>query len=75
MPALTALFPNSNNNYKPNENIWFQQDGGPPHFAIDVSNYLNEVFSARWIGRRGLIEWLARSPDLTPLGNFFCGFI
>lgn len=26
---------------------------------------LNEIFPGRWIGRRGQIEWRARSPDLT----------
>jgi len=30
---------------------------------------------SRWIGRRGPIEWAARSPDLTPLGFFLCGYV
>ena len=29
-----------------------------------------EVQGGKWIGRRGAIEWSARSPDLTPLDFF-----
>lgn len=54
--------------------IWFQQDGAPPHFARTVREFLDEVFPGRWIGRRGSIEWPARSPDLTPM-DFFTGDI
>ena len=54
------------------DEIYFQQDGAPPHYGINVRQYLNEVFPDRWIGRRGHIEWPPRSPDLTPL-DFFCG--
>lgn len=53
------------------ENVWFQQDD-PPHYAIIVREYLNVTFPDRWIGRRGAIEWPARSPDLSPL-DFFSG--
>lgn len=44
---------------------YFQQDGAPPHFGLEVRDYLNAEFDM-WIGRRGKIEWPARSPDLTP---------
>lgn len=54
---------------------WFQQDGAPPHFGVDVRRYLNEVFTERWIGRRGTIEWPPRSPDLTPLDYFLWGYL
>jgi len=30
-------------------------------YGRDVRAYLNTVFPARWIGRRGTIEWPARS--------------
>lgn len=53
----------------------FQQDGAPPHYHLTVRNFLNERFPGRWIGRRGAIEWPARSPDLTPLDFFFWGFL
>jgi hypothetical protein len=44
--------------------IW-QQDGAPPHYGLNVRACLNDNFD-EWIGRRGTIEWPARSPDLTP---------
>ncbi|KYM81448.1 hypothetical protein ALC53_08096 [Atta colombica] len=37
--------------------------------------FLNEIFSERWIGRRGTIEWPSHSPDLTSLNFFFCSFL
>ena len=40
-----------------------------------MRNKLDEKLPGRWIGRRGPIEWPARSPDLTPLDFFFWGFI
>ncbi|CAF3832996.1 unnamed protein product [Rotaria magnacalcarata] len=36
--------------------IIFQQDGAPPHFAVDVRQYLNHHFPGRWIGRGGPIR-------------------
>lgn len=75
IPALATLFPGEANPDLPNANIWFQQDGAPPHYAADVRAYLNEIFPNRWIGRRGAIEWPPRSPDLTPLDFFLWGYI
>lgn len=57
------------------QNIWFQQDGAPPHYGIDVRAYVNTVFRLRWIGRRGTVEWPARSPDLSPLDYFVWGYL
>lgn len=57
------------------EAIWFQQDGAPAHYGINVRNYLNEIFADRWIGRRGAIEWPPRSPDLTALDYFLWGYL
>ena len=57
---------------KPNfYELFFQQDGAPPHYALRVRDYLNEVFLQRWFGRRGSIEWPPRSPDLTKWISFF----
>ncbi|PNF30075.1 hypothetical protein B7P43_G04239 [Cryptotermes secundus] len=42
------------------------QDGAPPHFANIVRAFLHQGFPQRWIGRRGPVEWPARSPDITP---------
>lgn len=51
------------------------QDGAPVHYASDVRDWLDENFSARWIGRRGAIDWPARSPDLTPTDFFLWGHL
>ena len=56
-------------------NFYFQQDGVPPHYSKGVCEYLDETFSLTWIGRRGSINWPARSPDLTPMDFFFWGVL
>jgi len=38
------------------ENIYFLQDRAPPHYDINVRQYLDKIFPDRWIGRRGHIE-------------------
>ena len=55
--------------------MFFQQDGAPPHFANQVREYLNNTFTNKWIGRRGPVEWPPRSPDLTPLDYFLWGYL
>ncbi|XP_054263254.1 uncharacterized protein LOC128986764 [Macrosteles quadrilineatus] len=75
VPAIAHEFPPEDEENVVNENIWFQQDGAPPHYNAEVRNYLDEVFPDRWIGRRGAIEWPARSPDLTPLDYFLWGHL
>ncbi|EFN74499.1 hypothetical protein EAG_13313, partial [Camponotus floridanus] len=53
---------------------WFQQDGAAAHYGKDVRAHLDTQFH-KWIGRRGEIEWPARSPDLTPLDYFLWGYL
>lgn len=53
--------------------IW-QQDGAPPHYGNIVRDFLNDTFY-EWIGRRGTIEWPARSPDLTPMDFSIWGIL
>lgn len=55
--------------------VWFQQDGAPPHYALTVREILNNQFGHRWIGRGGGINWPARSPDLNPLDFYYWGRI
>ena len=50
--------------------IHFQQDGAPAHYTVAVRNFLSETFGQKWIGRKGPINWPARSPDLSPLDYF-----
>lgn len=33
------------------QNMWFMHDGAPPHFSVNVRNYLTEQYPNRWIGR------------------------
>ncbi len=55
--------------------IWFQQDGAPPHYANQVRQFLSTTFPGRWLGRRGPVEWPPRSCDLTPTDFFLWGYI
>lgn len=55
--------------------MWFQQDGCPAHFAVQVRDFLDQEYPGRWIGRSGTISWPARSPDLNPLDFFYWGVL
>jgi hypothetical protein len=55
--------------------MYFQQDGAGAHYAVQVRNWLDEKLPGRWIGRRGPIEWPARSPDLSPCDFFLWGYL
>lgn len=55
--------------------LWFQQDGAPAHFGVNVRRYLDAIFPGRWIGRRGRIEWPPRSPDFNPKDYFYWGHL
>ena len=55
--------------------VYFQQDGAPVHYAVEVREWLNLTFPGKWIGRRGPIEWAPRSPDLTPCDFFLWGYL
>lgn len=74
----TFAFPTIRNAGRPDgdsPDYWWQQDGAPPHFGNNVRNALNEEFPGRWIGRRGSVEWPARSPDLTPMDYAVWGIV
>lgn len=72
-PTLVEVMENDANGL--GEDVIFQQDGAPPHYTLLVRQYLNGTFPERWIGRRGFIEWPARSPDLSPLDYFLWGHL
>jgi hypothetical protein len=55
--------------------IVFQQDGAPPHFSVDIRQYLDNQFPGRWIRRGGSIRWAPYSRDLTPLDFFLWGYV
>ncbi|KAJ4451828.1 hypothetical protein ANN_03305 [Periplaneta americana] len=70
--VLAVLHPNLQHPDLLNDSIWCQEDGAPPHYAAPVRQYMNQVFSNRRVGRRGFVEWPARSPDLSPRDYFLC---
>ena len=67
----TFFWPRAQNH----QDFYFQQDGAPPHYGLKVREWLDTNFEGKWIGRRGPIEWPARSPDLTPPDFFLWGVI
>ena len=54
---------------------YFQQDGAPAHYSLQVPNWLDTQFPGHWIGRRVPVEWPPRSPDLTPLDYYLWGHL
>ena len=56
------------------DDLIFMPDGAPPHFALTVRAWLDQHFSGRWLGRRGLHEWPPRSPDLTLCDFYLWGY-
>lgn len=75
LPVLIVLFPHDDEPNLVHERIWFQQDGAPAHYAVNVRRFLDETFPNRWIGRRGAVEWPPRSPDITPLDFYLWGYL
>lgn len=55
------------------QNMYFQCDGAPCHYARQVTGYLNHQYPGKWIGRGGPIAWPPRSPDLNPVDLFIWG--
>ncbi|GFS66323.1 uncharacterized protein TNCV_3856251 [Trichonephila clavipes] len=51
--------------------MWFKHDGAPAHFCADVRSALDTAYLRRWIGRSGLVNYPARSPDLSCLDVFW----
>ena len=55
--------------------VYFQHDGAPPHYGLQVRRYLDYQFPEAWIGRRGPVEWPPRFPDLSPLDFYLWGHL
>lgn len=53
--------------------LLYQQDGAPSHYGRIVTEWFNENYPNRWIGRNGPIHWPARSPDLTVMDFYVWG--
>jgi len=54
--------------------MYFQHDGSPLHSSHEVRNFLNYLFSGRWIRRGGPHNWPARSLDSSPLDVYGDGW-
>jgi len=65
LPAVRALYENSE--------LFYQQDGAPPHYHRDVRSFLDENLQGHWIGRRGTFEFPPRSPDFNTSGLLTLG--
>lgn len=57
------------------QGLWYMHDGAPPHFSVDVREYLHEQYPNRWIGRGddAPVQWPPRSPDLNMCDFFLWG--
>ncbi|GFX82976.1 uncharacterized protein TNCV_4938461 [Trichonephila clavipes] len=53
--------------------MWLQHNGTPAHFSADVRSLLDTAYPGRCIGRGGLVNWPARSPDISCLDFFLWG--
>lgn len=67
------FYPIANTQYP---DLIFMQDGAPPHWGINVRQWLETNFEGRWIGRGSpSMTWPSRSPDITPCDFFLWGYV
>jgi hypothetical protein len=57
------------------QNVVFQQDCVPPHWARVFGEFLAMYSPGHWVGRDGSIPWTPRSPDITSLDFLPCGYV
>jgi hypothetical protein len=57
------------------QGLCFQHDGVTPHHGENVREWLDAMYTGRWIGRGGPIAWPLQSPDLTALDSFLWGHL
>ena len=58
-----------------NFQVYFQQDGAPSHFGIHLRQWFDQQFPGAFIGRRGPVECLSRSPDNRPFDFYTWGHL
>ena len=74
LKTLEIMNSRLNDLFENEKEIYFQQDGAPPHFQVNVRNFLDRTLNQRWIGWRGsATKFPPRSPDLTPLDFYLWG--
>lgn len=71
----TSILPGVRALYGADDEVFYQQDGAPPHYHLAVRAFLDDNLQGHWIGRRGPIEFPSRSPDLTPLDFYLWGTV
>jgi hypothetical protein len=57
------------------QHVWFTHDGAPPHFPRIVRQHRNHILGEQFTGRRGPVNWSARSPDLNSLDPWLWGHL
>ena len=76
LQMLEIMIPRLNDLFEIENEVYFQQDGDPPHFHVNVRHFLDRTFNQKWRGRRGsATEFPPRSPDLTPLDFYLRGTV
>ena len=74
LQILEIMIPRLNDLFENKTEVYVQQDGAPPHFHVNVRNFLDHTFNQRIIGRKGsATEFPLRSPDLTALNLYLWG--
>ena len=53
------------------KNLYFQQDGAPPHCKTEVLEWLTSKFGDRLISFKTPRPWPAKSPDISLLDYWF----
>jgi hypothetical protein len=57
------------------QQLWFMQDGAPPHFLPIVRQHVNQTFGEQWIGLGGPVNRPTRSSDHDPLDVWLWGHL
>jgi len=70
MPSILEKFPPAKR-----LQIYYLRDVASSHFIRNVTQYLNERFPGRWIGRCDSHDWPPRSPVFSPLDFRMWGYM
>ena len=74
LQMLEIMISHLNDVFENENEVYFQQDRAPPHFHVNLRNFLDRTFNQRLIGRRGsATDFLPWSPNLIPLNFYLWG--
>ena len=51
LQTLEITIPHLNDHFENENQVYFQQDGAPPHFHVNMRNFFDCTFSQGWIGQ------------------------